>query len=246
MEQSGISSQSFFILGSGARAPDKLGNKNSVDGSFVRGPLSASTIENRHPYITDSAYLIRQTDWFTSLPMVSKKHKISIIPYFRSMPYIDSSKIKELGMHMIDPRIPESMEATLQQIYESEMVICEAMHGAIVSDILRVPWTPLEFLASSFEGRGMNSFKWNDWQLSIKQEECKKIHAGTYHSLIAKTRNYNLKNRYLGIFKKNNLKRLIHVLKTQVNSARTYLSSDNEIHQIDLKMKESLNKLKNV
>jgi succinoglycan biosynthesis protein ExoV len=43
------------------------------------------------------------------------------------------------------------------EIRESDVVLAEAMHGAIVSDALRVPWIPIQPI------RGEHRMKWHDW-----------------------------------------------------------------------------------
>ena len=59
------------------------------------------------------------------------------------------------GLHFIDPR--NSVDKVLEEIQASAMVITEAMHGAIVSDALRVPWVPIEPL------QAIHRMKWFDW-----------------------------------------------------------------------------------
>jgi len=53
------------------------------------------------------------------------------------------------------------VEEVLNQIMQSEIVIAEAMHGAIVADTLRVPWIPSKAYNT------INDFKWRDWAQSL-------------------------------------------------------------------------------
>ena len=53
------------------------------------------------------------------------------------------------------------VEAVVQQIASSRLVIAEAMHAAIVADAFRVPWIPVTSVPET------NPFKWQDWCESL-------------------------------------------------------------------------------
>jgi succinoglycan biosynthesis protein ExoV len=59
------------------------------------------------------------------------------------------------GIDLIDPRDP--VEQVLDALAGAEVVIAEAMHGAILADAYRVPWIPVS------SGRNVLDFKWQDW-----------------------------------------------------------------------------------
>ena len=63
------------------------------------------------------------------------------------------------GIAYIDPRWP--VEQVLEAIGASGTLLCEAMHGAIVADTLRVPWIPVS------SGARVLAFKWQDWCDSV-------------------------------------------------------------------------------
>jgi len=64
----------------------------------------------------------------------------------------------QLGWIYLSPEV--ELETFIKTVQNAELTICEAMHGAILSDTLRVPWIPLDFLHHY-------KFKWEDWFLSI-------------------------------------------------------------------------------
>ena len=67
----------------------------------------------------------------------------------------------EQGIRYIDPRL--GVGQVIEAIARSEMLITEALHGAIVADSLRVPWVALH------DRRNDDTllFKWQDWCLSV-------------------------------------------------------------------------------
>jgi len=67
------------------------------------------------------------------------------------------------AVHRVMERLkPELVEEILREIQQSELLIAEAMHGAIVADALRVPWVPARVYGNFME------FKWRDWTQSIQ------------------------------------------------------------------------------
>jgi succinoglycan biosynthesis protein ExoV len=65
----------------------------------------------------------------------------------------------EAEIRYIDPRWP--VEQVLQAIGETQVLLAEAMHGAIVADALRVPWIPI------ITSPRILRFKWQDWCKSM-------------------------------------------------------------------------------
>jgi hypothetical protein len=166
-----FSDKKLVIFGSGVRPSIEYTNfriNNLWDVQFLRGPLSANSLNRQYEFIADAAYALRNTEDFKGILNTEKKYEVSLMPYFHSVDLIDWKRIcKELGYHYISPFSEHGVEFTLKEIAASKKVITEAMHGAIVSDILRVPWHRFIFSTPQTEGERIADFKWNDWMYSI-------------------------------------------------------------------------------
>ena len=129
--------------------------------SFVRGPQTAEALGlDRRTAITDGAILLRAVYDCGAKP---KRFRASYIPHWESFYSGDWQRVcRWAGVNLIDPRNP--VEQVLDEIAASEVVIAEAMHGAIVADNLRVPWIPVLPL------RTVHRFKWTDWTRSLGLE----------------------------------------------------------------------------
>jgi len=157
------------FLGTGVRASNNLlQTQPNWDIRFVRGPLSACSISSRTKYIADGAYGLRLTDIGRQISQAPKKYKVSVIPYFKSLNYANWDTLcKKLDYHLINPLSPNGVLETMHEIAQSEVVITEAMHGAIVADALGVPWHRFVFSTPETEEPRVSEFKWADWQMSI-------------------------------------------------------------------------------
>lgn len=124
---------------------------------FVRGKYTARSI-NVDPAlgIGDAAILLRSCIG----PRPAKRHKVSFMPHWESTLFGNWREACKLaGIHYIDPTA--TVEQTLDDILSSELVITEAMHGAIVSDALRVPWVAVTPLQTQ------HHMKWQDWASAL-------------------------------------------------------------------------------
>ncbi|MEH6481264.1 MULTISPECIES: polysaccharide pyruvyl transferase family protein [Pseudoalteromonas] len=149
-----------IVMGSGYGGYS--GKPNLQDGSwdvaFVRGPRTAKAL-NLDPKlaITDAAILTR----FMNLPAQTKKYKVSFMPHWESISRGNWQRVCEhAGINYIDPTDPNVL-ASLQAIQQTELLITEAMHGAILADTLRVPWLALEPIFP------LHRNKWFDWSESM-------------------------------------------------------------------------------
>jgi succinoglycan biosynthesis protein ExoV len=147
------------VLGAGTGYGKSISHDNAKYYA-VRGPLTAERLGlNPKVAVTDGAALIATLD----IPKVDKKHKISLMPHHESTETGRWEIVaKVLGFNFINAC--NSPDYVIQEILKSELVVTEAMHGAILSDTLRVPWIP--FLTTE----GKHEFKWRDWCLSLNME----------------------------------------------------------------------------
>ncbi|UOK41193.1 MULTISPECIES: polysaccharide pyruvyl transferase family protein [Flavobacterium] len=158
------------VFGTGVRSvSERIEMDNSWYVSFLRGPFSSLRLkQSTSDYITDGAYYVALLDKYETYRNTPKKYKISVIPYYRSMDKMDWKKLcGDLGWHLITPETM-NVEHFIQEVAASEFVISEAMHGAILADVLRVPWKRLRFYSHHYEGEKVSEFKWMDWLFSIE------------------------------------------------------------------------------
>jgi succinoglycan biosynthesis protein ExoV len=131
---------------------------SSWDIYFVRGPRTARMLDIPAELgLGDPAILLRTIikPWRQPSPQV-----ISIMPHWESLYRGNWAEACRLaGINLIDPRQP--VETVLHELKRSTTVITESMHGAIISDALRIPWIPLLPLNNKHRG------KWLDWSDSL-------------------------------------------------------------------------------
>lgn len=144
-----------LIFGSGVG----YGNLPQVDNTwktyFVRGHLSAAALElDANLGLTDPAILVCNL-WESPQ---EKSFKWSYMPHYHEEIFNGNAWreiCESIGIQYINPTAP--IEKVLSQIDSSEILLTEAMHGAIVADALRVPWVAVR------TKKDILSFKWNDW-----------------------------------------------------------------------------------
>lgn len=127
---------------------------------FVRGPLTARTLGlDPSLAVGDAAILVRSCVTGTA----PKVHRASFMPHWESAMDGDWAAVSaRAGFHYIDPC--GDVERVIADILGSEVVVTEAMHGAIVADALRVPWVPVRPVQASNRG------KWLDWAAALDIE----------------------------------------------------------------------------
>jgi len=150
--------QQRLIFSTGAGYGDGSYRPGPTDRVYcVRGPLTAQALGlPPAAAVADGAVLVRR---FYRPP--AGKHCA-----FAYMPHIEQiadqtwqSVCAELGIGYLDPRWPT--ERILDGIARTEVLLTEAMHGAIVADALRVPWVAVDTHPHILP------FKWQDWCASV-------------------------------------------------------------------------------
>jgi succinoglycan biosynthesis protein ExoV len=238
----GIAGKRKLVFGSGVR---KTHSRFLYDESwkflFVRGPWSARVIGSEVEYITDAAYAIRSIDEFDAYTNLEKTYELSFMPYFRSVDYIDWPSIcSELGIHYISPFSELGVEFTLAEISKSRRLITEAMHGAILSDILRVPWTRFVFSTPYTEGELVSEFKWNDWLHSINLYNTVSSQVRLYRKTpinrVIRDLSFSLID--INFFMPSKVRK--DLLSALSGVSEFYLSEDSQIEMIDDRIEEKI------
>lgn len=206
-----------IIFGTGIRDfLFEIQDQDSTKIKFVRGPISSKALGGVK-FITDSAYCLKLVE--PNLDY-TKKYRVSYVPYFEHADYFNWNFFEMLtGIKVILPTL--EVEAFLQEIAASEKVYCSAMHAAIFSDILRIPWCRVKAGTHGGEGHLTSELKWEDWLLSMKISN-ETVNLGL---------NFNGKNKKL-------LNQLIKIFLTKkiLHGNHTFQLSDNMV--LDEKVKQ--------
>lgn len=130
----------------------------------VRGPLTAKLLGlDPKLAITDGAILLASLKDHLPAPRTGLKSKVGVFLHHKSAMERNWRSICErAGLHYLDPH--QSVEHTLAEMQALDCIVCEAMHGAIVADTLRIPWIPIKIY------NHINEFKWNDWTRSLNMD----------------------------------------------------------------------------
>ena len=127
------------------------------DFRFVRGRITTDTFGLPESMaVGDAAILVRSC----GLTRPAARHRVSFMPHWESVMRGHWKAVCEAaGIHYIAPS--DDVDSVLQQLLASDLVLTEAMHGAIVADALRVPWIPLRPIQER------HRMKWNDWASAL-------------------------------------------------------------------------------
>lgn len=149
------------VLGSGVGYGDLPDAGDEFVFHAVRGHKSARALGvPRDKVITDAGVLVR--DASVPAPTASRV-KVSLMLTGQSLHNYDwravceRAEVNFISCHWSVPRV-------LREIQRSDLLLTEAMHGAIVADALRVPWVPVTC------SDVVLGFKWEDWLSSLSLE----------------------------------------------------------------------------
>jgi succinoglycan biosynthesis protein ExoV len=212
---------------------------------FVRGPRTAQVLGlDPELALGDAALLLRLIP--REIPPAAEAP--CGVAY---MPHWDSALNGEweglalrAGMRYIDPRWP--VERVIAAIRSCELLVSEAMHGAIVADALRIPWIP-------FLPHPIHRFKWYDFAeslgLSLTFAQSAQL---TWVDALAtrlerhplaerRARYYGHRMRHLGsaVYRWNAVRALRAAART-----RPYLSADRTIERTTQRMADQLERLR--
>ena len=126
----------------------------------VRGPLSARALGlDADAAVTDPAALITRIERHAAS---GPRWRQAFMPHWQSEPDEWARVCAAAGIAFIDPRwYPDEV---LDALHRTDVLVTEAMHGAIVADALRIPWIPVR------TRQRINQFKWEDWCQSVGVE----------------------------------------------------------------------------
>lgn len=150
-----------LVIGSGfgyGALPD-MTDKSLWDIRSVRGPRTAEKLGIDPEFgIIDPAVMVADMPEFRNLP---KTNGTIFVPHWEStIGSIWPAVCQTVGVTYVDPR--GETKAVISAIAQSELVIAESMHAAILADAFRVPWVAV---STSEE---INAFKWSDWADTVE------------------------------------------------------------------------------
>lgn len=146
-----------LVVGAGAGygAPPRLDASWRV--YAVRGPRTAALLSlPPETAACDPAILARR---HFARDEALPRAAVALMLHWRSANVAWRDMAEELGWTFVDPR--GEVEAVMRQIAGAELLVTEALHGAIVADAFRVPWIPVR------STREILAFKWEDWCGSV-------------------------------------------------------------------------------
>ncbi len=144
----------------------------------MRGPRTARALGLPvDAAIADAAYLLGSLNW-SAWRNYSATDAV-VVPHHRSLRLLDWDALcARAGVRFLSPLEPA--DRFLRELCSARVVITEAMHGAILADIVRTPWVAFQF------GRQFSEDKWYDWSeafgMTLRFESIEGFYDPTWHS----------------------------------------------------------------
>ncbi|MCC5887105.1 MAG: polysaccharide pyruvyl transferase family protein [Gammaproteobacteria bacterium] len=161
-----------LVFGAGARGPDSLPDVSGDDWriAFVRGPNTAAALGMHNAsWISDPAIIVPLLDGGyrefepSALP-AGNRLRVGFVPYFATQRPFAEAMANAAGLIFIPPTLDP--ERFLSRLLACDVVIVEAMHGAILADAFGIPWLACRISSARREG-ATHDFKWTDWGQSL-------------------------------------------------------------------------------
>jgi succinoglycan biosynthesis protein ExoV len=147
-----------LVLGAGTGYLQSAVIDDTYDVLAVRGPLTAERLGlDASLAATDAAALLVDLDLDLD---DAPRTRVGVMPHHRTMDGIPWADVcAAAGVTLLDPR--DDPVTTIARLRACDLVLAEAMHGAIVADLYGVPWVPIKLSYLILD------FKWNDWCASL-------------------------------------------------------------------------------
>ena len=155
----------LHVMGSGCAGRSRISSAvgKGVHFHFVRGPRTAEAWNCGAGVLADGAVLLAHT-YLGNLAPERRAESVGYVPHHISDQLADYEYIcRQAGVRYIGSKGYDT-EGFVRKLKSCDYVITEALHGAIVADLFRIPW-----LAVSSR-RHINAYKWNDWCQSVGLE----------------------------------------------------------------------------
>jgi len=154
---SGYEKVHVFSSGVGYGEYEQLIGNTNINFISVRGPKSAEALNlTNEKAITDGAILLAELK-----DKSEKVHKVTFIPHVNThwtTGELLARACEKLGFNYLVPNVNHFDFMAI--VNASDLIITEAMHGAILADTYRVPWIPVKM-------HNALDFKWRDWCQSM-------------------------------------------------------------------------------
>ena len=226
------SEEKNIIFGTGIRDITIPYDKKKWDVRFLRGPISSNVLGyNGEKFIADAAYCMLCDK--TLLPQNKiKKYEYSFMPHYRQMDKINWNLIERItGIHIIDPR--KSLSYVFEEIAQTKKLLTIAMHGAIVADLLRIPWLRIKMEAIGSEPPVISDIKWLDFLLALNLKD-EYIQIKNYYPY---SRKYSIKSQLTHA-------EIIYKIEVACKKGKFQLTNEKQLSAISAKLNDEIYSLK--